>query len=124
MSNVQSVVVLILTLSLAAIPSARSQVIVDEDVSQARMQWQKHILETKRRVQENAERLRREPRLPATSQPSQQEAARRASESALDDHTLAPGDIVVTDKGGVIFRGWTSDEARRFDRLQELPAKQ
>ena len=67
MSNVQSVVVLILTLSLAAIPSARSQVIVDEDVSQARMQWQKHILETKRRVQENAERLRREPRSPATS---------------------------------------------------------
>jgi hypothetical protein len=59
------------------------------------------LLSTTALAQENG-RIRRPP-------PSAAEAARIASEMAMNDTLLQKGDIVVTDRGFFIFRGAGSD---------------
>jgi hypothetical protein len=50
----------------------------------------------------SAERIKRKP-------PDEKEAARIASEQALNDGNLQKGDIVSTDRGFFEFRGMTQD---------------
>lgn len=43
--------------------------------------------------------------------PTPQEADRIVSDMAMNDALLQKGDIVVTDRGFLRFRGWTADGA-------------
>jgi hypothetical protein len=46
--------------------------------------------------------------------PTQAEADRLASESAMSDNILRNGDIVVTDRGFFMFQSYTADGATRI----------
>lgn len=68
---------------------------------------------------EGSGRIRRPP-------PSQAEAERLASEMAMNDSLLERGDIVVTDRGFFVFRGFAPDGSTgEFTRVPNpvLPAK-
>ena len=92
---------------------------VDPDLGLTREQWRRHVRETKRRVQEEAAQRRLEgPR--GRVEPSQEDEARRISESVLNDDSLVPGDVVMTDKGMFVFRGRSNgaDNARDFEPVE------
>lgn len=83
----------------------------DPDLELQREQWREHVRETKRRVQQEALQRRLEnPR--GRVEPSQEDEARRASESVVNDDSLAPGDVVMTDKGMFVFKGRSDEDDR------------
>jgi hypothetical protein len=91
----------------------------DPDLEFQREQWREHVRETKRRVQQEALQRRLEnPR--GHVEPSQEDKARRASESVLNDDSLMPGDVVMTNKGMFVFRGWSNeaDGVRNFEPVE------
>lgn len=55
----------------------------------------------------SAERIKRKP-------PTENEEARIASEQAMNDGGLRPGDIVATDRGFLQFRGFAADGSSQF----------
>lgn len=55
----------------------------------------------------SAERIKRKP-------PTENEEARIASEQAMNDGGLRPGDIVATDRGFLEFRGFAADGSSQF----------
>jgi hypothetical protein len=59
----------------------------------------------------SAERIKRKP-------PTESEAARAASDQAMNDGTLQPGDIVATDRGFLQFRGLGTDGTVDFVPVQ------
>jgi hypothetical protein len=65
--------------------------------------WQQHVASERWRVRRGA--LLRSPRSSAPVWPTVEEQARRASEQALSDLTLERGDIIVTTKGLLRFKG-------------------
>ena len=71
-----------------------------------REEWRTHILEVRRRVQEENARRRLMPRQPV--HPTTEEIEQIATERVLSDGSLRFGDIVVTNRGKFVFRG-TSD---------------
>ena len=73
----------------------------------------------KRRVQQETAQRRHEG-AHGRVEPSQEDAARRVSESVVSDDSLVPGDIIVTDKGMFVFRGRDKDGdcARDFDPVE------
>ncbi len=52
--------------------------------------------------------------------------ARSASEEVVNDDSLVPGDIIVTDKGIFVFRGRgkKADSARDFEPIKGPPGLQ
>lgn len=81
----------------------------DSNPEPTRQQWREHVIDTKRRVQEEAAQRRLEwPR--ARVEPSPEDEARRRSEIVLGDDSLLPGDLVMTDKGMLRFKGRSNDE--------------
>jgi len=89
------------------------------DLGLAREQWLEHVQETKRRVQQEAAQRRLEGAQGGV-EPSQEDSARRASESVVSDDSLVPGDIIVTDKGMFVFRGQSNevDRVRDFEPIE------
>jgi hypothetical protein len=94
----------------------------EPDVGLTREQWREHIRETKRRVHEEAAQRRLE-RPRGRVEPSQEDEARRVSESVLNDDSLVLGDVVMTDKGMFVFRGRSNeaDSARDFQPVEGPP---
>lgn len=81
----------------------------DTSPGPSRQQWREHVIDTKRRVQEEAAQRRFE-RPRARVEPSPEDEARRRSEIVLGDDSLLPGDLVMTDKGMLRFKGRSNDE--------------
>jgi hypothetical protein len=54
-------------------------------------------------------------------EPSQEDAARRASESPVSEDSLVPEDIIVTDRGMFVFRGRSKETeiARDFEPIED-----
>jgi hypothetical protein len=101
---------------------AAEDILSEPDPGLAREQWREHVRETKRRVQEEAA-LRRLETPRGRAEPSQQEEARRASESVLSDDKLVPGDVIMTDKGMFLFRGRSNeaDVVHDFEPIDSPP---
>jgi hypothetical protein len=68
----------------------------------SRQEWLERVQEAKRRAKEAAVERRLHPE---RYTPSPADKAQVASERALNDDSLQPGDIVSTDKGLFVFRG-------------------
>ena len=81
----------------------------DTNLEPTRLQWREHVIDTKRRVQDEAAQRRLE-RPRTRVEPSPEDEARRRSEIVLSDDSLVPGDIVMTDKGMLRFKGRSNDE--------------
>lgn len=83
-----------------------------------REEWQAHILDVRRRVQEENGRRRLMPRQPA--HPTTEEIEQIATERVLSDGSLRFGDIVVTNRGKFVFRGRENDpKPEDFVRLDQ-----
>lgn len=95
-----------------------------EDNSLARLLWQEHIRDEKRRVQELAAQRRLNPPEDPPD-PALAEKDRLASERVLSDYTLERGDIVVTDKGAFVFKGQTLEQRTLgdFEPLAGYPVR-
>lgn len=72
----------------------------------SREQWLANGEEARRRI----DQMRREGRSFAPPPQSVEEAAREASQRALEDDSLRAGDIVSTDRGLLVFKGRSSGE--------------
>lgn len=81
----------------------------DADLELSRKQWREHAREIKRRVQEEAAQRRLEWHR-ARVEPSPEDEARRLSEIVLSDDSLVRGDLVMTDKGMLRFKGRSNEE--------------
>jgi hypothetical protein len=57
--------------------------------------------------------------------PTPEQAARRASGEAMNDSILRRGDVVATDRGFLLYRGYAEDGSRDFVAVQNplMPAK-
>ncbi len=57
--------------------------------------------------------------------PTPEQAARRASEEAMNDSILRRGDVVATDRGFLLYRGFAEDGSRDFVAVQNplMPAR-
>jgi hypothetical protein len=91
----------------------------DTDPGSTREQWREHVRDTKRRVQEEAAQRRLE-RPRGRVEPSREDEGRRLSEIVLSDDSLVPGDIVMTDKGLLVFKGRSNEaiSARDFEPVE------
>jgi hypothetical protein len=105
---------LFVTAPLISVPAIAQPVEVIENGQYAapvdimtREQWQAHILDVRRRVQEENARRRLMPRQPV--HPTAEEIEQIATERVLQDGSLRFGDIVVTNRGKFVFRGKESD---------------
>ena len=79
----------------------------------SRDQWKAHIDEIKRRVRDSAAaNLLRSRR---AIQPTPSELSREATERVLRDYSLVFGDLVMTDRGLLMFRGRTGEEPKETD---------
>ena len=81
----------------------------DANLGLSRQQWREHVRDTKRHVQEEAAQRRLERPL-ARVEPSPEDEARRLSEIVLSDDSLVAGDLVMTDKGMLRFKGRSNEE--------------
>ena len=77
----------------------------------SREQWLADIEAARRRVEERG----REGRSFAPSVPSDEEAARETFQRILEDDSLRAGDIVVTSRGPLMFKGQSSNERSLSD---------
>lgn len=83
-----------------------------------REEWQAHILDVRRRVQEENARRRLMPRQPV--HPTTEEIEQIATERVLSDGSLRFGDIVITNRGKFVFRGRENDpKPEDFVRLDQ-----
>jgi len=85
--------------------------------------WQAHVREERRRVQELATQRRlNQLQDPVASLPDDE---RLASERIVNDFTLVPGDIVMTDKGAFVFKGQVHEERTPgdFEPLGAYPVR-
>lgn len=78
----------------------------------SRQEWLAKVQEAKQRARETAQERRNHPELYAPSPVNQE---RVASERALNDNSLQPGDIVSTDKGLFVFRGRVEQQPKSED---------
>jgi hypothetical protein len=85
----------------------------------SRQEWLAQVQEAKRIAKETARERRNHPELYATSPVNQE---RVASERALNDNSLQPGDIVSTDKGLFVFRG-RSDQQPKSEDFVRVPSR-
>jgi hypothetical protein len=87
---------------------------VEEEVQPeiSRQEWLERVQEAKRRARETAQERRNHPELYA---PSPVDQERVASERALNDNSLQPGDIVSTDHGLFVFRGRIDQQPKSED---------
>ncbi|WP_249780609.1 hypothetical protein [Bradyrhizobium sp. dw_78] len=81
----------------------------------SRQEWLDRIQEARRRAREVALERRMHPERYA---PGPEDAARIASERALNDNSLQPGDVVATDKGLFVFRGRLDQHPSSEDFIQ------
>jgi hypothetical protein len=79
----------------------------------SRQEWLDRVQEARRRAKEAAL-----DRHPERYTPPPEDAARIASERALNDDSLQPGDIVSTDGG--LFISWTARPAAEERRLRPI----
>lgn len=79
----------------------------------SRDEWKAHVNEIKRRVRNSAaiNLLRSRKAI----QPTQGELNREATERVLRDYSLVSGDLVMTDRGLLVFRGRTGEEPKEAD---------
>jgi hypothetical protein len=78
-----------------------------------REEWRAHILDVRRRVQEENARRRLMPRQPVHL--TAEEIEKIATERVLGDGSLRFGDIVVTNRGRFVFRGTSESDPKPED---------
>ncbi|WP_146690805.1 hypothetical protein [Bradyrhizobium canariense] len=111
---------LLLSLPIAR-PCAAQDALADPTVEPevqpeiSRQEWLVRVQEAKRKAREVAAERRSHPDLYA---PSPEDQAHVASERALNDGSLQPGDIVSTDKGLFVFRGRLDQHPTSEDFVQ------
>ena len=120
--SVSVVVLCVLLASMAQTRHASAQpAIADESAVAAndpaslmsRDQWKAHIDETRRRVRDSAAANLLRSR--KAIQPTPGEVSREATERVLRDYSLVSGDLVMTDRGLLMFRGRTGEEPKETD---------
>jgi hypothetical protein len=111
------IAILLAATSLAAMPSVCHCQELDEfsDSALTREQWQQRLEQARRRSEEFVANARANSA--AADEFDQKDA--EASERAMNDSTLQPGDIVATDKGLLIFTG--KDEVRGIGNFKLAP---
>jgi hypothetical protein len=110
------IAILLAATSLAAMPSVCHGQELDEfpDSALTRGQWQQRLEQARRRSEEFVANAR------ANNIPAEEfDRDAEASERAMNDHTLQPGDIVATNKGLFIFTG--KDEVRGTSNFTLAP---
>ena len=78
------------------------------------MRWSKaHVNDIRRRVRDSAATNLMLSR--RAIQPTPGELSREATQRVLRDYSLVPGDLVMTDRGLMVFRGRTGEEPKEAD---------
>jgi hypothetical protein len=114
---VSRIATLLAATSLAAMPSVCLGQEVEEfsDAALTRAQWQQRLEQARRRSEEFVANARANSA--AAGEFDQKDA--EASQRAMNDPTLQPGDLVATDKGLFIFTG--QDEGRGAGNFRLAP---
>ena len=98
----------------SAQPADESAVVANDPASlMSRDQWKAHIDETRRRVRDSAAANLLRSR--KATRPTPGEVSREATERVLRDYSLVSGDLVMTDRGLLMFRGRTGEEPKETD---------
>jgi hypothetical protein len=96
-----------------AIPEESAVVANDPALLMSRDQWKAHVNDIKRRIRDSAAiNLLRSRK---TSHPTPGELSREATERVLRDYSLVSGDLVMTDRGLLVFRGRAGEEPKEAD---------
>ena len=97
------------TTAEAATTDSQAESILSPDRFITRNDWRRRIDDARKR----SEQARKEWQLnPPARAVTEESAAKIATERALNDYTLQPGDIVSTEKGLLQFRGWSGADGQ------------
>jgi hypothetical protein len=97
----------------AAIPDEPLISSADPASLMSREEWRDHVGAIKQRIRNSAAiHLKRSRQI---VKPTPDELSREATRRVLSDYSLAPGDLVMTDRGLLVFKGRTGEEPNEAD---------